>query len=136
MAAFLSNVPSALLAISSFGVFSAVLIFVNYCSVIIFFPSVVLMHKTHRQGKFCCCLFTKWTSNLPENGENKRKRLASYIIRFFEKTFFDKVVEHRIMRFVVLTLFLVRIVVSIVFAARLKPDEEQVKSLLVSSYKF
>ena len=140
MAAFLSNVPSPLLAISSFGVFSAVLIFVNYCSVIIFFPSVVLMHETHRQGKCCCCLFTKCTSNLPENGENrtqsKRKRLGSYIIRFFEKTFFDKLVKHRIMRFVVLTLFLVLIAVSIVFAARLKPDEEQVKSLLVSHYKF
>jgi hypothetical protein len=135
MAAFLSNVPSPLLAISSFGVFSAVLIFVNYCSVIIFFPAVVLMHETHRKGKCCCCLFTKCTSNIQEDDENgtqnERRRLGTYIIKFFEGTFFDEVVKHKITRCVVLALFFALIIVSIVFAARLKPDEDQVNDMFV-----
>ncbi len=134
MVAFLSNVPSPLLAISSFGVFSAVLIFVNYCSVIIFFPAVVMMHETHRKGKCCCCLFAKCQKpQSPAEGENgaqvKRKRLGIYIINFFEKTFFDKVIKHRIMRFVVLAIFVALIITSIIFAAQLKPNEDQVNDL-------
>ena len=130
MVAFLSNVPSPLLAISSFGVFSAVLVFVNYCSVIVFFPAVIMMHEAHRKGKCCCCLLTKCKSQTPEGDENgtqnERKKLASYIIEFFEGTFFDKVVRHKITRCVVLVLFFALIIVSIVFAAGLKPNEDQV----------
>jgi predicted RND superfamily exporter protein len=48
--AFLSNAPSPLLAISSFGIFSAVLVFVNYLSVILFFPTVVMYHYSSRKG--------------------------------------------------------------------------------------
>lgn len=128
--AFLSNVPSPLLALSSFGVFSAVLVFVNYCSVVTFFPAVVVMYESHRKGKCCCCLFTTCRPKSPEGSENEtrseRKRLGSYIIEFFENTFFDKVVKHKISRSVVLALFFALIVTSIVFATRLKPDEEQV----------
>ena len=48
--AFLSNAPSPLLSISSFGIFSAVLVFVNYLSVILFFPTVVMYHYSSRKG--------------------------------------------------------------------------------------
>jgi hypothetical protein len=48
--AFLSNAPSPLLSISSFGIFSAVLIFVNYLTAILFFPTVVMYHHESRKG--------------------------------------------------------------------------------------
>ena len=129
--AFLSNVPTPLLALSSFGVFSAVLVFVNYCSVVIFFPAVVIMHETHRQGRCCCCPFRVCWPKSPEGDENQteqneRKKIGSYIIEFFENTFFNKVVKHRMSRSIVLVLFFALIVASIVFATRLKPEEEQV----------
>ncbi len=50
--AFLSNAPSPLLSISSFGIFSAVLVFVNYLSVILFFPTVVVYHHFIRKGMY------------------------------------------------------------------------------------
>ena len=50
--AFLSNAPSPLLSISSFGIFSAVLVFVNYLSVILFFPTVVFCHHLSRKGMY------------------------------------------------------------------------------------
>lgn len=50
--AFLSNAPSPLLSISSFGIFSAVLVFVNYLSVILFFPTVVMYHHASRKGTY------------------------------------------------------------------------------------
>ena len=126
--AFLSNVPSPLLAISSFGVFSALLVFVNYCSVIIFFPAVVMVHETYRIGKCSCFPFPKSTKN---ETESEKKRLGVFIIRFFEETFFEKVVKHKIIRCVVLLLFLILIIISIIFAARLKPDEGQVRPFIV-----
>lgn len=47
MAAFLSNALSPLIAIQSFGLFSGILVFVNYMSVVIFFPTVMVMNHHH-----------------------------------------------------------------------------------------
>lgn len=44
MVAFFSNALSPLLAVQSFGLFSGILVFVNYMSVIIFFPAVLIMY--------------------------------------------------------------------------------------------
>lgn len=136
--AFLSNVPSPLLAISSFGMFSSVLVFVNYCSVVIFFPTVVIMHSRYRKGKCFCCLFTNLTTckqKPPQDGDgsaqNRRKRFGKYIIEFFEEAFFNKVVKHKITRYVVLALFLAVIIVSIVFAVGMEPNEDQVRCLFL-----
>ena len=58
--AFFSNAISPLLATRSFGIFSGLVVIVNYLSVIIFFPTVVIMYHTYFE-KFqwpCirCCL--------------------------------------------------------------------------------
>ncbi|KAJ8608808.1 hypothetical protein CTAYLR_009351 [Chrysophaeum taylorii] len=42
--AFVSNLSSPFVGIRTFGVFSALLVFVNYCAVITFFPCVVLVY--------------------------------------------------------------------------------------------
>ena len=46
-AAFFANAISPLLATRSFGVFSGIVIIVNYISVIVYFPTVVIMYHTH-----------------------------------------------------------------------------------------
>lgn len=146
MVAFLSNVLSPLLAISSFGVFSAVLIMVNYCSVVIFFPVVIILHEQSRKDRCCCCLLNVQCCqtahptgneadvsrmNVPAQEQalplSNRKRKGDYVIQFFEGPFFERIVKHKVVRLVVLFFFLCLIVVSVVFAAKLKPEEEQVR---------
>ncbi|XP_060070535.1 protein dispatched homolog 3-like [Ylistrum balloti] len=134
MAAFISNAFSPVLAISSFGLFSATLVFINYLTVITFFPSVVLVYHLY---------FEKWiwpcqrpcnprshtapspaaiVTEVPEN-HTPRKNV---VVRFFYGYYF-RFITHKIIRWVILALFLVLIVVFIVFVKDLKPDEESTK---------
>ena len=149
MVAFLSNVLSPLLAISSFGVFSAVLIMVNYCSVVIFFPVVIILHEQSRKDRCCCCFLNlqcqtdhSLTATHEADDENiateeqasplslTRKGKGEYIIQFFEGPFFERIVKHKVVRLAVLVFFVFLIAVSVVFAAKLQPEEEQVRLVL------
>lgn len=59
-AAFFANAISPLLATRSFGVFSGIVIIVNYLSVIIYFPTVVVMyHVKFQKFKWPCVVFCK-----------------------------------------------------------------------------
>ena len=136
MMAFLSNVPSPLLAISSFGVFSAVLVMVNYISVIIFYPTVIIMHHVSRKGRCCCGPMcgknTEADLSAPVNelslaeAAQSKGGVAERIICFFDGWFFRNVITHKIVRWAVVVIFAAFIAVSIAFATRLGPDEEQV----------
>ena len=53
--AFIVSATSPLLSISSFGVFSGVLVIANYISVIIFFPTVVITYHNYWEKCKCCC---------------------------------------------------------------------------------
>lgn len=138
--AFLSNVPSPLLAISSFGLFSAVLVFVNYLSVVLFFPTVIIVHHISRQGRCCCGPMcgkpTTETEFRPESQENlaaageTKKTISEHIISFFEGWFFRNIIAHKIIRWVVIGIFVCIIGVSIGFATQLGPDEEQVNLII------
>ncbi|KAH8071811.1 hypothetical protein JL720_11310 [Aureococcus anophagefferens] len=44
---FLSNLSSDFVGVVTFGVFAALLVFVNYCAVTTFMPSVVLVYESH-----------------------------------------------------------------------------------------
>ena len=137
--AFLSNVTSPLLAISSFGLFSAILVTVNYLSVIIFFPTVVIVHHISRKG-YCCCfgLCCCKQSSLDEipteskehleagDSSGEKKTFLERIINFFGGWFFKNIITHKIVRWVILVVFLVFIGVSIGFATQLEPAKEQV----------
>ena len=58
--AFFASAISPLLATRSFGVFSGIVIIVNYISVIIYFPTVVIMYHTKFQHlKWPCVVFCK-----------------------------------------------------------------------------
>ena len=54
MMAFFAGGISPLLALRSFGIFTGVLIAVNYLSVILFFPTVVYTHHVYYKGTRCC----------------------------------------------------------------------------------
>ena len=138
--AFLSNVSSPLLAISSFGLFSAILVTVNYLSVILFFPTVVMVHHLSRRGQCCCCTLcccnnnssldnipTESKENLAANNSPHKKTFLERIIDFFGGWFFRNIIAHKIVRWVILVIFFAFIGVSIGFATQLKPATEQTK---------
>ena len=58
MMAFATSALSPLLAVKSFGVFSAVLVIIDYVSVITFFPAIVVMHYLHFEDKCLWCFFS------------------------------------------------------------------------------
>ena len=53
--AFAVSAASPLLSVSSFGIFSALLIVVNYISVVVFFPTVVIAYHLFWERYRCCC---------------------------------------------------------------------------------
>ncbi|KAK3092390.1 hypothetical protein FSP39_002236 [Pinctada imbricata] len=68
--AFLCSAISPLLATRSFGVFSAMLIIYNYLSVIIYFPTVVMMyHLKFEDWHWPCCRKCAQSSEIGDNNE-------------------------------------------------------------------
>ena len=57
MMAFATSALSPLLAVKSFGVFSALLVIIDYISVVTFFPSIVVMYHLHFEHKCLWCFF-------------------------------------------------------------------------------
>ena len=56
--AFFANALSPLLAPQSFGIFAGLLVIVNYISVIVYFPTVVVIHHIYfKSWKWPCCTF-------------------------------------------------------------------------------
>ncbi|XP_021340144.1 protein dispatched homolog 1-like [Mizuhopecten yessoensis] len=132
MVAFISNAFSPVLGISSFGLFSATLVFINYLSVITFFPSVVLIyHLYFEQWTWPCCRpCTQRSHTVPSRtmtdvSENQTER-KNIVVRFFYGYYF-RFVTHQIIRWVIIAAFLALIGVFIVFMKDLKPDEESTK---------
>ena len=128
MVAFLSSMQSPLLVIYSFGLFSAILVVVNYFSIIIFFPVVLVLHHKSRKGK-CCC------AKIGTVNENSRsKKISNYIIEFLEGWFFRNVVIHRVFRWVVVVFFMALTIVSVFYVTKLEPNMEQVCNLFLHNY--
>ena len=139
MMAFLSNVPSPLLAISSFGLFAAILVIINYLSVILFFPTVIILHNVRRKGRCCCgpiCGRNAGDEPTHQSQQNSaepkeaKKTVSERIIHFLEGWFFKNIITHKISRWIVVGVFIGLIGVSIGFATKLGPDEEQVSLCL------
>ena len=146
MAAFFTSVFSPLLGVSTFGIFSALLVFVNYCSVILFFPTVIVTHELFWKRKQCspCCdtlrikkLFRG--QKTPPGLLNERGALDSgilstakleepnkAIVNFFKGFYYTNVVTHKLVRWVVLSLALVFLCTTVMYATKLEPDQEQV----------
>ena len=149
MVAFLSNVTSPLLGVSSFGTFSALLVFVNYCSVIFFLPTVLITYEFYwKDWEWPCFKVFNVCARTPSDnqvapsptGENEEKadaaqdvpgqtpnRTHKMITRFFGELFVDKVVGHKIVRWVILVIFVAFISLSATYAAQITADQEEVQ---------
>ena len=55
-AAFIATSFSEIMPISTFGVFSAILVPINYLLVIVMFPAVIVIYERYIKFKFCLCL--------------------------------------------------------------------------------
>ena len=149
MVAFLSNVTSPLLGVSSFGTFSALLVFVNYCSVILFLPTVLITYEFYwKDWEWPCFKVCNVCARTPSDNqvapsptrENEEKadaaqdipgqtpnRTHKMITRFFGGIFVDKVVGHKIIRWIILVIFVAFISLSATYAAQITADQEEVQ---------
>ncbi|XP_076463983.1 protein dispatched homolog 1-like [Babylonia areolata] len=79
MAAFLSNAVSPLLATRSFGVFAAILVGIDYLSVITFFPTIIVFYHLHFEDKphpCCCCWKKKKKEGEEGDGEDSEENVS------------------------------------------------------------
>lgn len=155
MAAFFTSVFSPLLGVSTFGIFSALLVFVNYLSVILFFPTVVITHELFWKARdcSCCCdissvkkIFRKNHNNPgpSTNGQSvfyagfwnttKLEEPNKAIANFFKGFYYKNVITHKLVRWLVLSLAMVFLCTTIIYATKLEPDQEQVGFIRIMIY--
>lgn len=116
--AFASSALSPLLATKSFGIFSSILVIVNYVSVIVFFPTVVIIYHLKFESCCNCC-------------EGNRKgalkiKTPSKIIIFFRDYYF-KFITHKVFRWIILLFFIGITAFFATEATNLQPSSEQLK---------
>lgn len=141
-AAFLASAFSPLLAISSFGVFSAILVMLAYVSVITFLPTVVMLHHLHIASMCaacnCRCCAPPGDQVAPIDAHKApaggKSGSEGFVQRFFNGPFF-RAISHKIGRWIILTAFVGIIAVSIAFAAQMKPDDKEVSAELIGEGK-
>ena len=133
--AFFVSGSSPFLGIYSFGIFSGVLIIVNYCSVITFLPCVVLMYHKHFEKFKCCCCCRKPDWSADPQTPTKSGARKNPIVRFFAGPYF-KFVTHSIARWFIILFFLILLGVFIYFASTLKVNEEQVSVISVHKWHY
>jgi len=141
MVAFVTSVFSPLLGVSTFGIFSALLVFVNFCSVIIFFPTVIITYEYYWKAYRWHCFgdLKAWqaiTSRREDiiqgEGLDEQQREEKFVepskvvSKFLENRFFENFIAHRTIRWIILGVFFIFVCVSIGFATQLTPDEEPV----------
>lgn len=147
MVAFITSVFSPLLGVSTFGIFSALLVFVNFCSVIIFFPTVIITYELYWKDYRWHCFgdLKAWQAitsrredivqgDLAEGQGAEQEKFvepSKMVAKFLEGKFFDNFIAHRTIRWIILGVFLVFLCVSIGFATQLAPDEEPVSNFIV-----
>lgn len=148
MVAFISNVFSPLLGVCSFGTFSALLVFVNYLSVIIFFPTVVITYELYWKNWQWPCfkLFNLCTTSPPRDNHISPMPIEQHevkdslqeapvqrgnsahqlVARFFGGFYFDKVVGHKVVRWLILVVIAAFITLSVTYATQIAADQEEV----------
>eukprot|EP01130_Rhizamoeba_saxonica_P010978 TRINITY_DN4537_c0_g2_i1.p1 TRINITY_DN4537_c0_g2~~TRINITY_DN4537_c0_g2_i1.p1 ORF type:complete len:697 (-),score=106.86 TRINITY_DN4537_c0_g2_i1:28-2076(-) len=131
-AAFFANMISEIPPIRQFGVFTGVLVIVNYILVIIWFPSALVIHYKYLEKYFLFCITDDSVSCLPcvrskeEMNEKKRSieqgernlRLLERFFKFPYTKFVDK------FKIVLLLVFLILFGVTSYGASLITPDDE------------
>jgi hypothetical protein len=140
MVAFTTSVFSPLLGVSTFGIFSSLLVFVNFCSVVTFFPTVVITYELYwKDWHWNCFTVSGWTERESEQNQleietieqephwtEKFQQPHKHVVKFLGGTFYYKVIGHKVVRWIILSIFIIIISFSVFFAMKLTPDEDQV----------
>ncbi|XP_071080944.1 protein dispatched homolog 1-like [Haliotis cracherodii] len=156
MFAFIASAVSPLLATKSFGVFSGILVLINYISVITFFPTVVVVyHRYFEKYSCCCCTFRKKKNkvvsmkeedkynnlakhqhvSVPRIAKKKKpsflirlakKKKKSFLVRYFRDYHF-KFVTHKFAKWIILVIFVVWVGFFGYQTSRLQAENEQLQ---------
>lgn len=121
-AAFFINSGSPILAMSSFGTFAGVTVIVNYLSIILFYPSAVVVWHLKWERTGCCCA----RSHDAPKRESKscNARLQDAIIGFLTNSYFT-FLSSRLVRVGITCIFTALVSTFIYFATTLVPDDQQ-----------
>eukprot|EP01083_Nonionella_stella_P209687 759858_1 len=109
---FIANTTSVFPAVYTFGWFAAWLIFVNYCAVILFYPTVLAVHERYfytrglkrgccitkgcaHSGKCKICCFRDNVRLEVSMNDNDEEQMQRAIDKFFEFTFYPFVERQR-----------------------------------------
>ncbi|XP_013396220.1 protein dispatched homolog 1 [Lingula anatina] len=141
--AFIISGTSPLLGVSSFGVFSGILVLVNYLSVITFLPAVVMVYHVYWEKKICCCCGTKTPTvarpnqvaalgDGPQELPQASDKRQNPVVRFFRGPYF-RFISHKVWRWIILLVMLGIIATFGYFATQIKVNEEEIKFLPDSS---
>ncbi|XP_065662076.1 protein dispatched homolog 1 isoform X3 [Hydra vulgaris] len=132
--AFFASATSPLLGVSSFGVFSGILVMVNFCSVCIFFPSVVVTYHYYWKDLHLCSKSNTQSvingaidSSTKDAPQDDMTKMFKNVVKWFETSYSVNFVLHNKLRWVVLLVFFVMSVIFLVFALKIGPDEEMVQ---------
>ncbi|CAD5119818.1 DgyrCDS8401 [Dimorphilus gyrociliatus] len=88
-AAFFASGASPILPIGTFGIFTGILVIVNYLSVIIFFPTVVLTsHLYWSDWKCPCCRVCSNRTHSEEDLSQEQNSEENFIVGFFRDKYF------------------------------------------------
>mmetsp|Transcript_30522 Transcript_30522/g.71389 ORF Transcript_30522/g.71389 Transcript_30522/m.71389 type:complete len:720 (+) Transcript_30522:111-2270(+) len=147
---FISNYTSVFPAVSTFGLFSALLVLMNFIAVTIFFPAVyAVYHSLIRKkwwdhpGRLFCCN----KSPIPDDGDDHVKvegedgkeyheketkeeeassEAESFLVRFFRDTWAPIIIKGR---FFVILIFVGIFVAAMFLSSQIAPDEEAPSTL-------
>ena len=126
--AFLVSAASPLLAVSYFGILSAMLVVMNYVSAVTFLPCAIVVHHLHWQRGCSCCRSCK-----QQFGERVRESPAqsvNFMFRFFRDTYL-RMITHPQARWGILAGFTAFIGAAIYFATKVQINDEPVRLLLL-----
>ena len=156
MMAFLVGGISPVLPLGSFGIFTGILIGVNYASVIIFFPNVLITHHKYFKNRCCPCCISCYSKDSrhdvkhksePKLGssykmDNRQETLSQsesnpntskkrhLMVRFFGGPYFN-FVTHKVIRWFVILIPMAMVGFSIWAATRIETSSESVSDKIV-----
>ncbi|XP_070577309.1 protein dispatched homolog 1-like isoform X2 [Ptychodera flava] len=119
-AAFFVTGASPLLGTKTFGIFSGTLVIINYLDVIMFLPSVVVIHHNFwHDCTWCCCRPCRQHLSESSDALDRPVIKKNAIVRFFMGPYF-KFVTHKICKWCIIAVFVAVLTVFTYFAATLE----------------
>lgn len=116
--AFFANVFSPIMPIRAFGIFSGVLIPVNFFLVVMIMPPAVIFYESKMEGKTCCGAFEKESESKVEDLTQKKPAELSRIETFFDDKWNSFVMRGR---YIILSMSLAWFIVTCIFAPEMGP---------------